>query len=123
MSTVSKGLVIKSPWSGLILDGYKTWEIRGSRTKIRGRIAIIESGTKQIHGYADVVDCIGPLTGKQLNENVQKHRVEETFNSNIGPKFKMPYARTYAWVLDNVQRLKNPKPYVHPPGAIIWVNL
>jgi hypothetical protein len=40
-----KGLIVKSPWIELILEGKKTWEIRGSNTKIRGPIALIKSGS------------------------------------------------------------------------------
>lgn len=29
----------------------------------------------------------------------------------------------YAWVLENVQALKNPVAYVHPSGAQIWVKM
>ena len=32
-----KALVIKQPWVDYILNGKKTWEIRGSNTKIRGK--------------------------------------------------------------------------------------
>lgn len=27
------------------------------------------------------------------------------------------------WVLDNAKRYDTPIPYVHPKGAVIWVNL
>jgi ASCH domain len=39
------GLRVKQPWIDLILRGVKTWELRGSRTKASGRIALIQSGT------------------------------------------------------------------------------
>jgi hypothetical protein len=38
------GLLAKQPWIGLILRGVKTWELRGSRTKACGQIALIQSG-------------------------------------------------------------------------------
>lgn len=37
--------LIKSPWIDYIFDGRKTWEIRGSNTKIRGSVALIKSGS------------------------------------------------------------------------------
>lgn len=32
------GLIIKKQWLDKILAGEKTWELRGSNTKVRGRI-------------------------------------------------------------------------------------
>ena len=51
-----KGLIIKAPWIDYILEGKKTWEIRGSNTNIRGRIALIKSGSGKIFGTVDLVD-------------------------------------------------------------------
>jgi hypothetical protein len=33
------------------------------------------------------------------------------------------YRQTYAWVLEKPRRLKQPVPYKHPSGAVIWVRL
>ncbi len=41
---IDRGLLIKSPWVEDILQGRKTWEIRGLITHIRGKIALIRSG-------------------------------------------------------------------------------
>jgi hypothetical protein len=35
----------------------------------------------------------------------------------------LPYKRTFGWVLQTAHRLKQPVPYSHPSGAVIWVNL
>ena len=32
------GLIIKDPWIGMVLDNFKSWEIRGSKTEKRGTI-------------------------------------------------------------------------------------
>jgi hypothetical protein len=40
------GLVIDKPWIDLILDGKKTWEMRSTLTKKRGKIALIRKGSK-----------------------------------------------------------------------------
>ena len=37
-----KALIVKKPWIDYILDGIKTWEIRGSKTNIRGKIELIQ---------------------------------------------------------------------------------
>ncbi|MDT3766147.1 ASCH domain-containing protein [Priestia filamentosa] len=111
-----KGLLIKSPWIELIFQGKKTWEIRGSNTSIRGKIALIKSGTSHILGTVDVVDS------KRLT--LDKYEKSEQFHCISGNnKFQAPYKRIHAWVLENPQRFKEPVPYQHPQGAVIWVNL
>lgn len=109
-------LIVKEPWVSLILDGKKTWEIRGSRTQIRGTIALIKSGTGKVLGTVELVDS-KELTPEEYASNQDKHCVPvESFAS-------MPYKRTHAWVLVNPVRYKEPQPYKHPQGAVIWVNL
>jgi hypothetical protein len=112
-----KGLVIKSPWIEKILLGEKTWEIRGSRTNIRGRIALIKSGSKTLLGSAELVDCIplyGPNNGDLLLNNFDKHRV---------PLGGVTYEKPHAWVLDHIISYLKPISYSHPQGAVIWVDL
>lgn len=109
-----KGLIIKKPWIDYILDGKKTWEIRGCNTKTRGQIELIQSGSGLIIGSCEIIDC------KELSlEDYQKNIV----NHNIQKVDVLPYKKTYAWVVSNAKRYKTPKPYKHPNGAIIWVNL
>lgn len=112
------GLLIKSPWIEMILAGRKTWEIRGSKTKKRGQIALIRSGSGLIIGVCEIVGVIGPLSKGKMLENFSKHRIPP---HNL--KHGLPYEKTYAWVLKNVKPLKEPIPYKHPLGAVIWVIL
>ena len=53
-----KGLIIKKHWLELIFQGKKIWEIRGSKTNIRGKIELIESGSGKVVGECCLVDCI-----------------------------------------------------------------
>ena len=109
-----KALIIKQPWIDYILNGKKTWEIRSSNIKIRGRIALIQSGTGLVIGECDLVDCI------KLNENTYQQNQKLHCIDNIS---QMPYKNTYAWVIENAVRFEKPKPYKHPNGAVIWVNI
>ena len=109
-----KGLIIKKPWIDYILNGEKVWEIRGSKTKIRGKIELIQSGSGLVVGCCEVVDCI-KLSGDDYIQNIDKHNIK-----NVST---LPYKQTYAWVLKNAKRYEEPKKYKHPNGAIIWVNL
>jgi len=112
-----KALLIQTPFIDQILSGRKTWEIRGSATKKRGKIALIRSGSGMIIGTADLVDCIGPLKRKDFLDNLQKHRIPKS--DILQGSF---YDRPHAWVLKNARKIK-PIPYKHPNGAIIWVDL
>lgn len=116
MKHTGRGLLVRSPWADFIVDSNKTWELRGSRTNIRGKIDIILSGSGCIIGTADLVDCIGPLTRDDLCDNVKKHRVGYTSIDDI------TYDKVYAWVLENAKRFDKPVPYKHPSGAVIWVK-
>lgn len=109
-----KGLVVKEPWIDKILDGDKTWEIRGSNTKVRGTIALIKSGTGMIYGTVEIIDShfIGPF---DIVCNKDKHCIQNVTIIN--------YDYPHAWVLRNPVKYDKPIPYNHPQGAVIWVNL
>lgn len=108
-----KGLIIKSPWVEMILDGLKPWEIRGSYSHVRGKVALIRSGSKSVVGYANMTGCLGPFTKEEFAKYQGKHHA-------VG---FTKYKKIYAWVLEDVEKLETPIPYKHPQGAIIWVNL
>jgi hypothetical protein len=110
-----KSLIIKKQYLDKIFLGIKVWELRGSNTKIRGRIRLIESGSGLIIGEADLIDCVGPLSTQDLSDNFNKTQ----YDVNNG---MIKYKKTYAWVLANVHKYNKPIPYKHPQGAIIWVN-
>lgn len=112
------GLLIRAPWIDKILDGSKTWEIRGSHTYKEGRIALIESGTGTVVGLAELSGVVGPLSLKELSANWRKAGFESD-----GHLPRLPYKQIFAWVLQNPKRLRQPVPYNHPPGAVIWVRL
>ena len=107
-------LIIKKPWIDYILSGEKIWEVRGSKTKIRGKIELIQSGSGLIVGSCEIVDC-KELTLEEFKKSIQKHCISKTD--------ELPYKKTYAWVIDKAKRYDKPKPYKHPNGAIIWVKV
>ena len=109
-----KALIIKQPWIDYILDGKKTWEIRGCKTNIRGKIELIQSGSGLVVGSCIIIDC-KELTLKEYSNNIDKHNILEIKT--------LPYKRTYAWVISDAIRFDKPRKYKHPKGAIIWVNL
>jgi hypothetical protein len=114
-----RGLKIRAPFGDWILDGLKTWEIRGRRTKIRGPIALIEVGSQMIVGTCELRDVVGPLSGAELRQNAKK--MNRRPSDLKGPRHYGEH--TYAWVMANAKRLKRPLAYDHRPGAVIWVKL
>lgn len=86
-----RALIIRSPYVEAILDGKKTWEIRGSRTSVRGPVGLIRSRSGKVFGMCDVVDCVGPLTSEQFRKNARKAGMKPS-EAVLGY-----YNKTYAW--------------------------
>jgi hypothetical protein len=116
--TVNRALIIASPYIERILTGAKTWEMRSTATKLRGRIGLVRKGSGLIVATANLVDSIGPLSQDQMLAHTDRHLIEsERIMSGAVDKWK------FAWVLKGLQVLHRPVPYTHPPGAVIWVAL
>ena len=113
------GLIIHEKWLRKILNGIKTWEIRGSRTAKRGEIGLIQKGSGKIFGTCKLIDVLGPLTKQDLKANLDKHQIPEGELIDVIARYKKPYA----WVINLVRRLETPIPYEHPRGAVRWVNV
>ncbi|WP_245680595.1 ASCH domain-containing protein [Bacillus marinisedimentorum] len=111
-----KGLMVKAPWIDLILEGKKTWEIRGSNTHQRGKIGLIKSGSGLVFGTVDIVRC-EELSLTDYKQGTVFHCIDRK------DCLQLPYKRTFAWVLDNPFMFETPVPYKHPMGAVIWVDL
>ncbi len=111
-----RGLVVREPWASRIVDGHKSWEIRGIQTRIRGPIAIIAGGTSTILGMAVITEVVGPLSLEQYRNQGGPHGVLDD-----GPT-QLPYPLTFAWVLATPVRFAVPVAYDHPSGAVIWVR-
>jgi len=58
-----RALLIRTPHIDKILDGKKTWEIRGGRTTVRETVGLIRIGSGTVIGVCDVVDCQGHRIG------------------------------------------------------------
>lgn len=113
-----KGLIVREPWVSMLMDGTKVWELRGSATRIRGRVGLIRSASGLVLGEAVLSGCRGPLSREDLAKSVDRHRVG--FDWANCP---MPYRNVYAWEMSDARRYERPVPYRHPQGAVIWVGL
>ncbi|WP_404397971.1 ASCH domain-containing protein [Idiomarina loihiensis] len=111
------GLIIDKKWLKLILDGKKTWEMRATKYKQEGYIALIEKGSKTVLGIARIDGYSEKLTIKQLRANKAKHRIPESTYS----------AESYKWFvamkLAKVVRFEEPIKYQPKPGAVIWIKI
>lgn len=96
-----KGLVVKEPWIDLILDGKKTWEIRGKNTNIRGKIALIKSGSGHIFGTAILTNCF-EVKREDFTAGFKNHNIPDTVD--------IPYKKIYAWELGTPKRFEKPIP-------------
>lgn len=114
-----KALVIDEPWISLILKGEKTWEMRKTACKIRGRIGLIRKGSGQVVGVAEVTDSRPPIP------DLAAYAKAEPFHRIPPPRQKKAFEDGWRtpWVLANARPLSRPVPYTHPSGAVVWVNL
>lgn len=121
-----KALIIKEPHVSNILNGLKTWEIRGSSVKYRGRLFLAQSGTGLVVGECILTDVCGPLTYEELVSSPyipQSQRDMHIADNRLPYLKKNGDSRTYGWVLSSAKRLQMPVPYHHPQGAVIFVDL
>lgn len=115
---ITRGLIIKENFLDLIFACRKTWEIRGADTHVHGPIAMIQSGSGCIVGTCELIGTKGPLMLNEYKNNYRKIGIAKKDDIK-----KLPYNRTYAWIMAKAKRLKRPLPYKHPQGAVIWVKL
>jgi len=110
---MSKGLLIRPPWIHLILQGIKTWEMRSTDTRYRGPILLIEAGAGLVLGKAELVGT-RKILPEERAATQSCHQVSE---------LTLLDRWCYAWQLEHAHAFLVPKPYSHPRGAVIWVNL
>lgn len=100
---MEKGLIINKVSLDKIFDQGKVWEMRSTRTNVRGNIKLIESGIKMIVGEADLVGCHEIPTAK--------NRQRQLFFFHKVDQYEFMEKRKWAWVLNNVKRYDKPIPY------------
>ncbi|WP_297090569.1 ASCH domain-containing protein [Thermococcus sp.] len=115
-SNRKRGLIVREPFATLIAEGKKVWEIRKSRTRIRGRVLIISGG--RAVGSAELVDVLGPFTPEELSEHADKHLVDVDFLREYSGGKPL-----YAWVFRNAEKFDGPRKVRIPRGAQVWANV
>ena len=94
------------------------WEMRTSKTSLRGRIGLIRKGTGMVVGVADIVDGLPPLDAERLAASRDRHGIPPERDAEaIAGRWLHP------WVLRNARQLSRPVPAGQKPGQVIWVPL
>lgn len=101
-------LVLQAHWLGLILDGQKTLEVRGTRLHI-GQTYYLGCRS-QIHGSAKIAAVVHMRCLAEFQALASKHKLEDVL--------KLPYKNTYVNELVDVAAATTPVPYHHPRGAV-----
>ncbi|TDF41944.1 hypothetical protein EYS14_03615 [Alteromonadaceae bacterium M269] len=109
----AKGLIVRTPWIHLILSGQKTWEMRSRHTKNTGSIYLIEAGTGLIKGRC-LLSGTHKVTPDMFDSTQPYHQLSD---KSLLDKWNI------AWRLCCARYLEKPIPYIHPRGAVTWVNL
>lgn len=104
---------------------HKSWEIRRTATKYRGKLYLLESGSQCIVGECELTNCI-TLSPNIWYENFDKHQITfpSTNNTMCCPYdiITKRYPKPHAWVFDHIIEYNQKIPYEHPKGAVIWVK-
>lgn len=111
---MDRALIIRRPHIDKILSGEKIWEMRSKPTKVRGRIGLIEAGSGLIVGECEILGVGESIKNFNLGYGQHFHRVEDL---SLLDKWHIP------WIMGNPVRYKEPIPYDHPKGAVIWVKV
>jgi hypothetical protein len=69
-------------------------------------------------GLAELADCRSPLSPEEYARYEPFHRISSERQAGA-----ISGGWTKPWVLANARPLRQPVPYRHPPGAVIWVTL
>ena len=112
-----KGLKIKDAWLRLILSGQKTMEVRSLHFTVKGtRIALGNSSTGNVEGYATVADVI-KIPYLQITSYENQHRASRW----LMQRYKEG-AHLYGYVLRDVKEEKSPFPYPKGPGIGFYIR-
>ena len=110
-----RALIVRKEWLDKILDPIdpKIWEMRTTKTNVRGTVGLIEAGSGLIVGSVEIVGC-NPSPIPVDDMFYEEHKVKDV---ELLRKWK------FAWYLRNAKRFDKPITYTHPKGDVIWVKI
>ena len=146
-----KVLAVRQPWASLIVEGFKTIEVRSRPTNIRERVAIYASKTPATN--CEYISALiwelqnkykrtlpskyfvpynykhfpsGQIIGTVEIESCEKLGDVDFSNEESG-KYRsfapgIIRGKSYFWHLKNPTKFTEPVPYKPPRGAVVWSN-
>jgi len=114
-----RALIIEKEPLDLIFARKKLLELRRRNTKTRGKIGLIQKGTKTIVGSVDIVGVISfhPFQASHTLCGLLQ------MNRHDVKRYGKNRDVIYAYILKNPKRFRKPIPYRHKSGAVTWVKI
>lgn len=106
------GLTMLKDYLNELLDGLKTYDARSYTTNKRGTIALVDSRTMKVYGYADLVDVREITPQEYVSWHCTGRWNGFVFQVDENKKY-------YAWNFKNVR--KEEKPYKIEELKRTWV--
>jgi hypothetical protein len=111
-------LIVHAHWLNLILDGTKTWEIRGGNTTKRERIALATTKPYVLLGDVEIVKSTN-ISHEEFQAHVDLHCVPKKQHADVIGRYK----QIYAWHVRFPRRYATPIGYKYSPGQVKWIKL
>ena len=98
-----------------MVQGTKTWEIRGSATTVRGCVAIAEIKSKALVGSVHILGC-HLIRREDFHLHTERHQVTDLLSSPAAF-----YKKIYAWELGHPVEYDAPVPWTSSCRTPIWI--
>ena len=106
VKTTASMLMMKEKWLRKIMNGTKTWEIRGSNCKKHKKKTIYFAFDKKIHGCAFLYE-VEKLDLEKLKQHADKTAIPNPRNEKIIQRY-LEKRGCYAYKFKNVVKFKHP---------------
>ena len=112
-------LLVKKDIADLLVSGELAGEVRrmSCKSKVGKTMYIAKAGTQTLIGQVTVESCT-PISDEEFHDLYQKG----IFGS-CGTPDPTKTKQRYLWTFSKPLRFETPRPYTHPQGAQIWVNI
>lgn len=136
-------LAVRQPWASLIINGYKSIEVRSMNTELRGKVAIYASKTpprkEDIAQMNRLFDnyYMQPLPDELKNlprgkilgyariwaseGNIKRIKWNDLCTVHCAPDSYYS-SKTHFWYLNSIEKLEEPIDYQMPQGCVVWAN-
>lgn len=107
-------LLLQKRWLIRVLKYRKTWEIRGSNTKKRGKILL--GYRKKIYGETQIIDSFSTTLGELAQQSSSNlHHIDDLS--------LVEYTTPFVWVFATTRIYTRPIPFTRKPGQVVWCRV